>query len=406
MKRNDCRKPKGSVFDNNGYWYLNARLPGEDKRRKHPLCAPGSDRAMRSDRPKEMAIEAAHRLWEDATRQRRNAPTDARTVDDLCDAYLRHAETYYKGGAEVKTCACALRTFRELFGSRATGELVHTDMLAVRDAMVRSGLARVTVNRYVGIITNRMMPWALDEGLIRAQVKAELSQVMPLKRGRSEAREMPPVRPVDDEAIQATQKHMMPNTADMVAVHRLTGMRPDELCAMRWADIDTTATPWIYRPRHHKNEWRGQCRVILIGPKARAILDRHRSTEYPFSPVAATYERIMELRKSRTSPFYPCRDEKYSRADPHATRKPRDRWTTGGYTKTIKAACRRASIDPWSANRLRHVFATEVRRRFGLEACRAVLGHSMGARITDRYSFEAAEDEIIRTASAAVEALG
>jgi len=52
------------------------------------------------------------------------------------------------------------------------------------------------------------------------------------------------------------------------------------------------------------------------------------------------------------------------------------------------------------------VFATEVRRRFGLEATRAVLGHSMGARITDRYSFEAAEDEIIRAASAAVEALG
>ena len=405
MKRNDCRRPRGSVIDNNGYWYLLVRLPGEEKRRKHPLCAPGSDRAMRSDRPREMAIEAAHRLWENATRQQRNAPAGC-TVDDLCDAYLRHAETYYKGGGEVKTCASALRTFRELYGRRATGELVHTDMLAVRDAMVRSGLARVTVNRYVGIITNRMMPWALDEGLIRAQVKAELSQVMPLKRGRSEAREMPPVRPVDDEAIREAQKHMMPNTADMVAVHRLTGMRPDELCAMRWADIDTTATPWIYRPRHHKNEWRGQCRVILIGPKARAILNRHRSTEYPFSPVAATYERIMELRKSRTSPFYPCRDEKYSRADPHATRKPRERWTTGGYNKTIKAACRRAGIEPWSANRLRHVFATEVRRRFGLEACRAVLGHSMGARITDRYSFEAIEDEIIMTASAAVEAIG
>ena len=395
MKRNDCRKMRGTIYSNNGYWCWEVRLPGEAKRRKHPLCAPGSDHAMKDDRPRDLAIEAAHRLWESATRQQRDAPAGC-TVDDLCDAYLRHAETYYKGGAEVKTCACALRTFRELVGSRATGELVHTDMLAVRDAMVRSGLARVTVNGYVGIITNRMMPWALDEGLIRAQVKAELSQVMPLKRGRSAAREMPPVRPVGDEAIQAAQKHMTPNTAVMVAVHRLTRMRPDEMCAMRW----------IYRPRHHKNEWRGQCRVILIGPKARAILDRHRATEYPFSPVAATYERIMELRKSRTSPFYPCRDENYSRADPHATRKPRERWTTGGYTKTIQAACRRACIDPWSANRLRHVFATEVRRRFGLEACRAVLGHSMGARITDRYSFEAAEDEIIRTASAAVETLG
>ena len=63
-------------------------------------------------------------------------------------------------------------------------------------------------------------------------------------------------------------------------------------------------------------------------------------------------------------------------------------------------------MDLWSANQLRHAFATEVRRKFGLEACRAVLGHSNGARVTDRYSFEAAEDEIIKAASVAVEALG
>lgn len=354
-------------------------------------------------------MEAAHRLWEDATRQRRDAPTDTRTVDELCDAFVRHAATYYKRGGEASSCACAVRMFRELYGSRPLGELVHTDMLCVRDALVRSGLARVTVNRYIGIITNRMMPWALDEGLVRAQVKAELSQVRPLKRNRSEARETAPIRPVGAEAIRAAQACMMPNTADMVEVHRLTGMRPAELCSMRWQDIDTSATPWIYRPRDHKNDWRGelgQPRVILIGPRAREILDRHRDTEYPFSPVAATFERMVELRKRRTSPFYPCRDESYSRADPHATRKPRDHWDTCSYSATIHAACLRAKIDPWSANRLRHVFATEVRRKFGLEATRAVLGHSMGARITDRYSFEAAEDEIVAKASAAVEALG
>ena len=370
-RNNDCRRMRGSVYGNNGYWCWEGRLPGETRRRKHPLCAPGSDHAMRTDRPREMAVAAAHRLWEEATRQRRDAPTDSRTVDDLCDAFLRHAETYYR-----------------------------------RDAMVRSGLARVTVNRYVGVITNRMLPWALDEGLIRATVKAELSQVTPLKRNRSAARETAPVRPVADSAVEAARKCMMPNTADMVEVHRLTGMRPAEICAMRWCDIDTSATPWVYRPQHHKNEWRGQARVVCIGPRARAILERHRDTEHPFSPLAATYERIVEMRKRRTCPFYPSRDESYSRADPHATRKPRDHWDTCSYTATIQAACERAGVDKWSANQLRHSFATEVRRKFGLEACRAVLGHSMGAAVTDRYSYEAIEDEIIAKASAAVEALG
>jgi len=401
MRRNDCRKVRGSVYDNNGYWYVCVRLPGEDRRHKRPLCAPGSDRAMRSDRPREMAIEAAQRLWEDATRQHRDAPTTGITVDGLCSAYLRHAAVYYHGeGGEAATCACACRMWREMYGSRPVSELVHTDMLAVRDALVRQGLARVTVNRYVGIIGNRILPWALDEGLIRASVKGELSQVMPLKRNRSEARETSPVRPVGDEAVSATLAHMMPNTADMVKVHRLTGMRPEEICAMRWSEIDTGRTPWVYRPADHKNGWRGQCRVILIGPKARAILERHRETAYPFSPVAAVYELMMQRRENAAQP------SRTSRADPHARRKPRDHWDTCAYTKTIKAACRRANVDEWSANQLRHAFATEVRRAFGLEACRAVLGHSSGMRVTDRYSFEAAEDEVIRNASEAVEALG
>ena len=42
---------KGSVFDNNGYWYVKVRLPGEPTRKSHPLKAPGAKHAMRSDRP-------------------------------------------------------------------------------------------------------------------------------------------------------------------------------------------------------------------------------------------------------------------------------------------------------------------------------------------------------------------
>ena len=39
-------------------------------------------------------------------------------------------------------------------------------------------------------------------------------------------------------------------------------------------------------------------------------------------------------------------------------------------------------------------------------AARAILGHSFGMRITDRYSFEAAEDEILREATPAALAMG
>ncbi len=396
---------RGSVYVNNGYWVFETRLPGEKERRKHGLCAPGATHAMRGDRPREMALAAAHRIWEAAARrERREAP--GCSVSDLCDAYARHVDEYYKGSGEASACTCATRILREMFGALAVGELKHTDLVRVREAFVRHGYTRNTCNKYTRIITNRMMPWAFDEGLINATTKAEMAALMPLKRGRTEAQEGRRVHAASTEHIEAAQACMMPNTADMVDVHRLTGMRPGEICQMRWADIDESQTPWVYRPRHHKNEWRDQVRVVLIGPRARAILERHRDGEYPFSPIMATVERIAELRAKRTSPFYPCRNEKFSRADPHAVRKPGPCWNTATYSRTIRAACERAGIAVWSANQLRHSFATEVRRRFGLAAASAVLGHSQGARVTDRYSFEAAEDEIIAAARDAVEALG
>ena len=399
MKRHDCRAFRGSVFENNGYWYYAVKLPGETKRRKFPLCAPGAKSAMRTDRPRELALQAAHRLWESATRQQRRAPSGA-LVADILDAWVAHVPQYYKGdGAKYIT---PTRDLRDMFGDRAVAELRHVDMLAVRDAFIRRGWSRPYINGSLWIL-RAVWSWALDEGLISAAVKAELTQVKGLKAHRSPAPEPPPVRAISDETLAATIAQLTPATADMVRVHRLTGMRPGELCAMRWEDIDTSTTPWVYRPPTHKNDWRGQPRVICIGPQARAILAmRRKPSGAVFSPMEAVREMLDA--KSAAAHYHRPRERVKGYAD--ATRRPGDAWNTGSYSGAIGKAAVRAGLPPWGANRLRHAFATEVRRKFGLEACRAVLGHSMGARITDRYSFEAVEDEIIEKAMAAVEALG
>ena len=178
-------------------------------------------------------------------------------------------------------------------------------------------------------------------------------------------------------------------------------MRPGELCAMRWELIDTSATPWLYRPATHKNEWRGQPRIICIGPRARAILERRRRPSGPcFSPMEAVREMLDA--KSAAAHCHKAHPKGYA----DAVRRPGEEWSTDSYTSALGKAARRAGLEPWGANRLRHAFATEVRRRFGLEACRAVLGHSLGGRITDRYSFDAIEEEIAEKAAPAVEALG
>ena len=400
-------KQSGSVFLNHGLWYYSVQLPGEKKRKQVPLRAPGAKHTMRADRPRRMAEQAAARYWEEHTRQSAKKRPEGVTVSELCALWDAHCQEYYKGSSTAVNAVVDVRMFRDLFGQAAVSELTHADMLQLRDALVRSGVARTTVNRRLWRV-RYMLAWALDEAIIPATVKAELTQVRSVKRGRTCAPERQPVRPVDDATIAATVEHMTPNTADMVRVHRLTGMRPCELCAMRWSLIDTSRTPWVYRvpPEANKNNWRGemgQPRVVCIGPKAREVLERHRGGDVPFSPMQAMAEHLERLRRERKTPFY---GKMRGKEDAHVPRVLGERWTTDAYTKTIHAACDRAGITPWGANRLRHTFGTEVRRAFGLEVAKAVLGHTEGGCITDVYTFDAIEDETVRKAGPAVEALG
>jgi len=404
-------KQNGSVWVNNGLWYYTVRLPGERARRTVPLRAPNSNHTLRADRPRKMALDAAARYWEEQTRQTRRGEPRGASVADICALWAEHCRQSYHGpdGKPTSTAINAVldvRLFRDLFGNAAVSEMTHGDMLSFRDALVRSGVGRSTVNMRLWRV-KYMLSWALDEALITATAKAELTQVKPVKRGRTAAHESAPIRPVDDATIEKTVARMIPNTADMVRVHRLTGMRPCELCALKWSRIDTSRTPWVYSvpPEANKNDWRGEYgrpRVVCIGPRARAILERHKGDgDVPFSPMRAMAEYLEGRRAARVTPFYGK-----SSPDFHVARVLGSQWTTDAYSKTIRAACLRAGVTPWGANRLRHAFGTDVRRQFGLEAARAVLGHTGGKNITDVYTFDAIADEMIRAASPAVEALG
>jgi integrase len=58
--------------------------------------------------------------------------------------------------------------------------------------------------------------------------------------------------------------------------------------------------------------------------------------------------------------------------------------------RTIRREAARAGTEPellahWTPNQLRHAAATEIRKRFGLESSRVVLGHSK-ANTTEIYA--------------------
>jgi len=190
----------------------------------------------------------------------------------------------------------------------------------------------------------------------------------------------------------------------MVRLQRLTGMRPAETCLLRPADIDRSGDVWIYRPTSHKTQHAGKERIISLGPKAQRILICYlaRDSEmFCFRPCDSEHKRRAERNAARCTPLSSGNGPGSSRIL-KPKREPGDQYSSASYRRAIGRACDRAFPHPtlsqvstaqlnrqelqdlrtwqqshrWSPNQLRHSAATDIRRRFGLEAAQVVLGRS------------------------------
>jgi integrase len=251
--------------------------------------------------------------------------------------------------------------------------------------MAEADICRSEINRRIGRIV-RIFKWAVSEELVPPSVHQALQTVPGLRRGRADVRESEPVKPVADAFVDAIQLHVARQVWSMVELQRLTGMRPGEVCSMRSADIDTSGRVWTYTPQRHKTEHHGRERRIYLGPTAQAILRPWLRTElaaYLFSPAEAMAERRAEMRQRRKTQVQPSQQ---SRAMSRPEKRPGDAYTVESYRRAIAYGIKRANreriergepeIPSWHPHRLRHSAATRLRREFGLDVARAVLGHS------------------------------
>lgn len=349
-------------------------------------------------------------------------PSSALTANELFVAYWEFARGYYvKNGAptdELANLRDALKPMIEGYGATPVVQFGPLALKAVRDRMSASGLCRNVINSRVNRI-RRMFKWAVSNELVDASVLHALQAVAPLKRGRCAARESEPVKPVPQADIDAVLPHASPQVAAMIRIQLLTGMRPGEVCLMRTCDLDTTGMIWTYTPASHKTEHHGRARIIYLGPQAQEVLRPWLKSElsaFLFSPREAMEREWSQRRANRKSPMTPSQAMRKRRRDPART--PGDRYTTSSYDRAINAACRKAFPPPehlrpavlatgrretvtafrkrllpeakqelrkwhrahhWSPNRLRHNAATFLRREFGIDAARVILGHSSAA---------------------------
>ena len=409
----------------NGHIYAVVTLPdGLGGRRDVPLGA--------YDTPE--SRQAYHRVlaeWEANGRQLARAGDDL-SINELVLRFLEWARTYYRHPdgrptRELEDYHLSFRQLVRLYGLTRARDFGPLALKAVRNQMMREpvvrrvnvcgpdgkplrdpatgkpqkeekillvGWGRGLINQRVGRI-KRLFRWAVSEELLPQTVAGALASVEGLKRGRSPAREGAPVKPVPPAHVAAILTNLLPPVRAMVELQLATGMRSGELCAMRGIDLETSGTVWAYRPADHKTSYRGHQRVVCIGPKGQAILRpwlRTNLEEYLFQPRDSHRLRCAALRERRQTKVQPSQE---NRAKKNPKKRPGERYTPQAYASAIRYAIvktnemRRQQGEPeiphWHPHQLRHTAATLIRKEFGLDAARAVLGHRSPA-ITEVYA--------------------
>lgn len=161
------------------------------------------------------------------------------------------------------------------------------------------------------------------------EVHASLLRVKGLKRGKSDAREWPRVRPVPAEHVDAVLPLLPRAVRAMVEVQRLCGGRPQDVVGLRGGDIDRSGPVWEYRPRRYKTEHRNDDadpdreRVVFLGPRVQAVLRPFLAEEaegHLFSPVRSEQERNDKRRRERKSPMTPSQAARQAKGRKRARR--------------------------------------------------------------------------------------
>lgn len=317
---------------------------------------------------------------------RRLADQDGITVAELVVRDLEFVDRRYRS-REPANIRFALKPVREVYGTTTAVDFGPIALKAIRAKFVGAGNCRSFVNKRVGMIV-RMFRWAVSEQLVPSSTWEALRSVEGLRRGEAAARESDPVRPVDDQVVAETLPFVPRQVAAMIELQRLTGARPGEVFTMRGCDLAMVGQVWEYRPASHKTAHHGKSRTIFIGPAAQEVLRpflRPDPTEPLFQPREADRERIAALRAARKSPVQPSQVD---RSKPNPRVKPGTTYTADSYRRAISRGVEKANdalkrkdpkADPipcWHPHQLRHSAATALRREFGLDVARAVLGHS------------------------------
>lgn len=325
--------PKLCLHRRSGQWYV---TDPATKREQYF----GNDR---------MAAQTAYGEWVRKFTQGGFQVDHGLTMAELVGRYLDHCEIYYRNSAgrptsEIAAVKASLEPIIAAWPEEPASGANRAWLRSIREMWLEADLSRKTINSYVSRI-RRMFRWAAVEDLVPAGVVADLAILPNLPKGRSTARELPPVEPVAWSDVVATMRHLPISYRLMIQIQWHTGCRPGELVNMRLSELDRKTKPWVFRPSAHKGSHRGRLREIVIGPRARRILSG----------------LLVGLQGDDA-------------VWPHLSGN--GAMTVNGLGKAIRLANREHGLTAWTPHQIRHTALTRFRKLADLDTARTIGGHT------------------------------
>ncbi len=357
-----------------------------------------------------------------------------RTVDHVIHGFWQHAKLHYRkpdgtSTTELDNFRQALRPLRRLYGSSAADQFGPKALKALREHMIGLDWCRSHINKQISRIKS-VFRWAVENELVPPAIHHGLLAVKGLQRGRTNAREAKTVRPVAEDRIAAVRRFVSREVWSVVQLQLLTGARAGELVVLRGVDLKTADSIWTAEPEQHKTAHHGHAKRIYFGPQAKLILQPFLQSRplgtFLFSPAEAEAERRAERHQSRVTPMS-CGNRPGTNCRNSPGRQPADHYTVNSYRQAIWRACDHAFPPPshlarervkalrgrrwettgewkarlgpdrwaelkawqadhrWHPHQLRHNAATHIRKEFGIEVARIILGHR-SASVTEIYA--------------------
>ena len=212
-----------------------------------------------------------------------------KTVADFIDAYreLRELELSLSSTEKVRSGRNALGRYN--FLNREVVELTPRDIELLRKKMLRD-LAPATAQEYL-MVLRRALDEAVKEGVVPFNVFQNISRLR-TERDPTEDEDVDPFTQEELERLLAVVH--VPQTKRMITLLAWSGMRPGEMKALAWEDIDLVKG--IAHVKYNINR-KGQLkppktsagiRKIELMPKALEIIDEQRSFTFMHPPINET----------------------------------------------------------------------------------------------------------------------